>query len=246
MRTTMITAMLVVATTALFAPQATAQSSSGGWEYSIAPYMWASGMEGKMTIADIEGDLDVPFETIVENLDLALMAHYDMRNDRWVLTSDLIFVDLEHAEDVEGGTVTAGLDMTIFEVVVGYRVSPAVALLAGARWVDMGTSLQLSGEPEGDGSASKDWIDPLVGVQVFTPLSEKWWVGVRGDIGGFGVGSELSWQAYANLGLRVSRVTSLVLGYRALDIDYVDGELPHYVGLDLLVSGPQLGAVFTF
>jgi len=39
---------------------------------------------------------------------------------------------------------------------------------------------------------------------------------------------------------------SIVLGYHALDMDYEDGEGLHSVGLDLMVSGPQLGVVFSF
>ncbi len=49
-------------------------------------------------------DVDVPFSTIIDNLDMALMGHFDMRNDRWVIASDLVFVDLENSEDVTTGT----------------------------------------------------------------------------------------------------------------------------------------------
>lgn len=239
--------VLVVAGFLLGAPQATAQSSSNEWQFSIAPYLWAAAMDGTVTVADNEQDVEVPFSTIIDNLDLAFMGHFDMRNDRWVIASDLVFVDMEHEEDLTHGTATAGLDMTLLELVGGYRVSQAVALLAGVRWVDMGMSLKYSGEIENpDADVCKDWIDPLIGLHVWAPLSEKWWFGARADIGGFGVGSELSWQAYADIGFKVSRVTSLILGYHALDIDYEDGELPHYFGLDLLVSGPQLGVAFTF
>ncbi len=247
MKTKSLLALLVVTVVALAAPQAQAQSSSNDWQFAVAPYLWAAGMDGTMTIANLEQDIDVPFSTIIENLDLALMGHFDMRNERWVLSSDLIFVDLEHSEDLSRGTVTAGMDLTLFEVVGGYRVSPAVALLAGARWVDMGASLRYTGEIVNNGAdVGKSWIDPLVGVNVFTPLSDRWWLGLRGDVGGFGVGSELTWQAYADIGFKASNLVSIILGYHALDIDYEDGEGFHYVGLDVLVSGPQLGVVFTF
>lgn len=245
-------AMFAAAVATLVAPQAAAQSSSKEWTFNIAPYLWAAGMDGTMTIANTKEDVDVPFSTIIDNLDMALMGHFDMRNDRWVIASDLVFVDLGNDQDVTNGdhtlgTVTVGIDMTLFEVVGGYRVSPAVALLAGTRWVDMGGSFSYAGQVVGDDAdASTSWIDPLVGVNVFAPLSEKWWLGVRADVGGFGVGSELTWQAYADIGFKISRVISLVLGYHALDIDYEDGAGLHYFGMDMMVSGPQLGVVFTF
>ena len=241
-----VTLMICVAIT-LMTPSAVAQSSSNEWQFAIAPYLWAAGMDGTMKIAFVEQDLDVPFSDIIDNLDLAFMGHFDMRNERWVLSSDLIFVDLEDSRDLAQGTVTAGVDLTLFEVAGGYRVSPAVTLLAGARWVDMGASLGYSGEIlEEDVNANKSWIDPLAGVHVFAPLSERWWIGLRGDVGGFGVGSELTWQAYADVGFKASELITVFLGYHALDIDYEEGSGLQLIALDVLVSGPQLGVVFTF
>jgi len=240
-------ALVTTIAVTLVASQAVAQSSSNEWQFAVAPYLWLAGMDGTMTIAEQEQDIDVPFSDIIDNLDLALMGHFDMRNDRWVLMSDLIFVDLEDSEDLTGGTVTAGMDLTILEVAGGYRVSPAVALLAGARWVDMGASLRYSGEiVADDADAGESWIDPLVGVHVFAPLSEKWWFGFYGDVGGFGIGSELTWQAYADIGWRASHLVTIILGYRALDFDYETGDGLHFVGLDMMMSGPQLGVAFTF
>ena len=63
-----------------------------------------------------------------------------------------------------------------------------------------------------------------------------------------GSGSEprSTWQAYADIGFRASHLVSIVLGYRALDLDYEDGSGLDYINLDLLISGPQLGVVFSF
>ena len=241
--------LAAVASITLFSSAASAQSSSNGWHFAIAPYVWTSGMDGTLTIGDQQADIDVPFSDIWDNLDFALMGHFDMRNDRWVVLSDLIFVDLEDKQDLNRGTLKAGVDMTIFEAAGGYRVSPAVAFIAGARWIDTDASLRYSGQlVEPDADAGESWIDPLVGVNVFTPLSknEKWWFGAYGDIGGFGVGSQLTWELYANVGYRASHLVSIALGYRALDIDYEGGKGDRSADLDLLVSGPQLGVAFTF
>jgi len=239
--------MLAAAVFVLSTSSVAAQSSSDGWQVAIAPYLWAAGMDGTVAIADQQEDIDVPFSEIIEDLKFAFMGHFDMRNARWVLSSDLVFVDLEQEDEIANGTVTAGMELTLLEVAGGYRVSPAVSLLAGARWVDMGANLRYDGEIVGeDVSADKSWIDPLIGVHVFAPLSDRWWIGLRGDVGGFGVGSELTWQTYANIGWKASDLISIVLGYHALDMDYESDDRRVPVGVDLLVSGPQLGVVFTF
>lgn len=246
-------ALFAVAVVILVAPQAAAQSSSNEWQFAIAPYLWAAGMDGSMTIGGHEaGDGSVDFDNIIDSLDFAFMGHFDMRNEHWVISSDLLFMDLGGSRDyTEGddteGTVSTGFDTTLFELVGGYRVSPAVTLLAGARLVDMGMSIRWDGTLEDRHlDASKSFVDPLVGVHVFAPLSEKWWFGLRGDVGGFGVGSELTWQAYADIGFRVSHVVSILAGYHFLDIDFKSGTDVVTVDLDVLVSGPQLAVAFSF
>ena len=200
-----------------------------------------------MGIANFEENIDVPFSTIIDNLDLAFMGHFDMRSERWVVMSDLIFVDLEDRQERALGTLTAGLDLTLLEVAGGYRLSQVVSILAGLRWVDTDASLRYAGEIFDDGAdAGTSWIDPLVGVQVLTPLAERWWVSFSGDIGGFGVGTDLTWQAYANIGFKASDLVSIIVGYRAIDIDYEDDSRAQPVALDILLSGPQVGVAFVF
>jgi hypothetical protein len=247
MRSKVLHVLAAVSVMVLAAPAVVAQSDSGGWEYTVAPYLWAAGMDGSLTVAAIEADVDVPFDTIIENLDLALMGHFEMRNLRWVLSSDLIYVNLEDSVDVAQGTATATVEETLLELAGGYRVTPAVALLVGARWVDLSTGLGYAG-PIAGGSvdASKSWVDPFVGAHFAAPLSKRWWLGVHGDVGGFGVGSELAWQAYANLGFRPSELVSLILGYRIIDMDYEEGSGIEHFHYDLQIDGPLLGVAFHF
>ncbi len=247
MRSQALLALLAVGLMTLAAPQAVAQSGSNAWEFAIAPYLFAAGMDGSITVKGIDQDVDYPFSDVISDLDFAAMVHFDMRNERWVLSSDLIYVDLESSTDVALGTATATVKQTLFEVAGGYRVSPVLTLLAGARWVDLEGGIRYTGEVIGeDVDDGKSWIDPFVGVGLMAPLSERWWLGARGDIGGFGVGSEMAWQAYANIGFRASKVVSIILGYRAIDMDYEDGSRHDLFRYDMLISGPQIGVAFSF
>lgn len=240
-------AALGAAVVILAAPQAGAQSGSDSWDFSIAPYLIAAGMDGSITVKGIEADVDVPFSDIVDNLDFAAMVRFDMRNERWVLSSDLFYVDLEGNKDAALGTASVVVQQTLFEVAGGYRISPAFTLLAGARWVDLETGIRYADEfAEREVDAGKSWVDPFIGIQVMAPLTQRWWLGARGDIGGFGVGSEMAWQAYADLGFRVSDLVSVFLGYRAIDMDYEDGSGRDLFRYDMLIAGPQIGVTFSF
>jgi len=59
---------------------------------------------------------------------------------------------------------------------------------------------------------------------------------VKGDIGGFDVGSELTWQAYAGLEYQFPNSMYAALGYRALSVDYSSGGFTY----DMVTSGPQI------
>ena len=240
-------ALLGAAVVTLAVPEAAAQSGSDSWEFAIVPYLVAAGMDGSMTVKGIEADVDVPFSDIIDKLDFAAMAHFEMKNEHWELSSDLFYVNLEGTDDVALGTGSATIEQTLFEVAGGYRVSPVVTLLAGARWVDLGTALRYTGQVvEGEVDEGKSWIDPFVGIHVMAPLAERWWVGARGDIGGFGIGSETAWQTYANIGFRASDLVSVILGYRAIDMDYEDGSGRDLFRYDMLIAGPQIGVAFSF
>jgi hypothetical protein len=242
-----VLALLGAVVMTVAASQAAAQSSSDSWEFAVVPYLVAAGMNGSITVRGVEADVDVPFSDIIDNLDFATMAYFQMKNERWLLSSDLFYVDLEGNDDVASGTATAVVQQTLFEVAGGYRVSPVWTLLAGARWVDLENRIRYTGEIlDEDVKAGKSWIDPFVGFHIMAPLSQHWWFGARGDIGGFGVGSDIAWQAYADVGFRASKVVSVVLGYRAIDMDYEDGGGRGLFRYDMLIAGPQIGVAFRF
>ena len=87
--------------------------------------------------------------------------------------------------------------------------------------------------------------NPLVGVNVVAQLTERWAVRAEADIGGFGVGSDLTWNAQAIVTYRWTVGGYDVLagaGYRALYWDYQDGDF----AWDVTMSGPMLGAAVRF
>jgi hypothetical protein len=62
------------------------------------------------------------------------------------------------------------------------------------------------------------------------------------DVGGFGVGSDTSWEAIATLNYRLRDWLWLRAGYRHLEVDYEDGGFVH----DVQMSGPMMGAGLQF
>ena len=69
----------------------------------------------------------------------------------------------------------------------------------------------------------KDWVDPFFGIRAQWNINQHFFVAGRADVGGFGVGSDLTWQAAASLGWQINEAWSSEIGYRHMDTDYADG-----------------------
>ena len=69
-------------------------------------------------------------------------------------------------------------------------------------------------------SLGKNWFDPYVGLAGRYNFSGPFYLIAKVDVGGFGVGSQLTWQGYGALGCQLSRRVYSEAGYRYLYVDY--------------------------
>jgi hypothetical protein len=92
-----------------------------------------------------------------------------------------------------------------------------------------------------------EWVDPVVGGRVRHMFASGSEFNLEGDVGGFGAGSDFSWQAVATYGFDVNVFNTTmrsVLGYRALSVDYSQNDAHGRSGLDWIQHGPVLGVAF--
>jgi hypothetical protein len=139
------------------------------------------------------------------------------------------------------------LDQSALEVDVGYEVFERLTVYGGLRYNDLSVNVDTSG-PLGTRSADMDenWVDPVIGAHYTIPFADEWSFTVRGDIGGFGVGSDFAWQGVGTLRWQVSERIGVLGAYRYIDMDYDNGEGSGYFEYDMSLSGPAIGVVFTF
>lgn len=91
-------------------------------------------------------------------------------------------------------------------------------------------------------SKSDDWWDPYIGLRARYNFTPKVYAIARADIGGFGVGSDLMWQAEAAVGVQLTTNMYAELGYRALSFDYSGNGLTD----DTITHGIQLTSGIEF
>jgi hypothetical protein len=94
------------------------------------------------------------------------------------------------------------------------------------------------------------WVDPVFGVRVRHQSTPHQEFTVRGDIGGFGLGSQFSWQAVAvysySWDLDGGQKLAALLGFRALGVNYSSGSGLDAVGINETLYGPIIGVSYRF
>ena len=96
-----------------------------------------------------------------------------------------------------------------------------------------------------------EWVDPLVGLRLRHEFADGGELFVRADVGGFGVGSDFSWNAIAGYSWECQckpfgTTMRGVIGYRALYTDYTEGAGNRRFEWDMTIFGPVVGASFLF
>jgi len=218
-------------------------ADAGGLEYSITPFLWGSALNGTIGLGAVEGTIDVSFSDLASNLDMAVPIHFEARGPVWTLLAEVNFVSL--SSDLATGAGTGGVDMLTAELMSGWQWTDSVELLFGTRYTDLDSELVLRGIPRLPSrkfSASQSWIDPVVGIRYAGPISRKWEFSLRFDVGGFGLGSDFTWNLRTAFTVNVSDVTAIALGWHSYDVDYERNDFVY----DMLQQGPEMGVRFKF
>jgi hypothetical protein len=218
-----------------------ANADDGEWQHMAIPYFLGAGMSGDVTVLGRSADVDQSFGEILDHLEFGFMGHFEAENDKWVVLSDFFYVGL----GAQPPLVTVDINQYIVEGGFGRKFGKNFTLLAGARFNRLDAKLgfrigPLGLEVEGD----QNFLDPYVGARVVAPLSDRFALYVRGDIGGFGVGSDFAWYFNPALGIDLSHNISLFVFYRIDHIDYENDD--EQFKFDVSISGPGAGIGFRF
>jgi phospholipid N-methyltransferase len=87
---------------------------------------------------------------------------------------------------------------------------------------------------------TETWVDPMIVARIKSRPDKKFVYQLRGDIGGFGIGSELAWEVQAYAGYRFSKLFQLTGGYRVISLDYTKGSGDSRFLYDVNTFGPVI------
>ncbi len=220
------------------------------WKNFAALYGWSQAINGDLKVKGVENNLDVTYSDTFSALKFFFMGHYEGMKGHWGILFDLSYTQLEKSNDHPGGLVPGTRQMKInqslIELAVPYRLTwkPVVAdVFVGGRYNYNYTELGIPSRPV-TVSDTVSWVDPFVGGRIFIPLDKKWYIGLRGDIGGFGIGnaSDLALNGNASINWQINELFSLSAGYRAYYLKYNSGDNEW----NATQHGPWFGIGFSF
>ena len=232
--------VIILALATALLPWALRAEETNQWTFDLSLYGLAAGMSGNVAVKGVPADVDVGFDKVWENLKFGAMGSARVGYGPWALSTEVIYMDLEAGK----GPFTATAQQWLVQPALEYRVCPYFAAYAGTRYnnINLGLKGPLGISPSG----TQDWWDPIVGGLVSLPIWKTISFHVKGDIGGFGVGSDLTWQAYPYFNWQISKLASVQAGYRLLYTDYETGSGLNRFKYDMLTSGPQVGFTLHF
>lgn len=229
------------------------------WQYSATIYLWGAGIQGETPSG---AEVDVGFDTLISNVNMAFMGAFEARRNQWSFGADLVHLNVG-AND--GGTVplrrasgaTTDLDVAAGVETKGWVINLAGAynlvdtdkarldVLAGARYLDLRLDFSLALASPGlfgvarDFSASQTSWDAIVGVKGRLNLGGPWHLPYYLDLG---TGqSDFTWQAAGGVGYSFGQGEVSLL-YRHASWDFGSGE-----SLDnISFSGPLLAGTWHF
>jgi hypothetical protein len=219
----------------------TAGAASPTWEFQITAYGWATGLTGTVGVRNLPPvGVNLSPLDVLGNLNGALMGSFSAKNGQWLLLGDLMWAKLGDDAIVKpaapapivpilpGTRINLDLRQVMASAIVGYRLpigGPELELYAtaGVRYQQL--SAQATAAPglipavfSRDGGVN--WADPIVGIAAHWKVSNRWFVNVIADAGGFGVASNFTAQGLLAVGYNWTPSVSTALGYRAIYTDY--------------------------
>jgi opacity protein-like surface antigen len=238
---------LSVCVVATLLPLASYADDSNEWRFQITPYLWMAGLEGKVKPVRASPTLNVnkSFSEILDNVDAAMFLTGTARYGRYIVHGDFSHVVTSDSASLPMNvSARAKVRQTSMTLTGGYSWSLGQAsnvdLMAGMRAWKINAKAQVS--VLGSARSDTSFVDPIIAARWRYDINPRWSTLLYMDVGGFGVGSDSTWQVMGAVNYQLARNTHLSLGYRELSVDY-DAKGKR---LDFRQGGPLVGVTFTF
>ena len=229
-----------------------ALASEPGNHWTVAPYLWAPHLHGRVGLGPVEVPLDVSSGELAGGVSSGAMGLLRWSDDRQFVYLEGIsmrFTDKEFApffdQSVEAELAFAELGYgRHYSVNVDFPVRGAMVLspYVGLRRVEMdvGVDSQFLGL-----RAEEQWLDPALGIIVQGPLYGRLDYAIKLDGAGFDIDRNHYWSGTAGLMLAATDSLGVVATWRVTSFSANPGG-GNDLKLRLRGSGPEIGITYSF
>ena len=240
----------------------TVAAQTNKWTFLVEPYVMFPNMNGTLGIGVLpNAEIDASTSDIFSNLKMGFMLNLEASNGTWAVGSDVLYMKLgtqkvRSKELINGSVISANGELEAkqlgWEVSGLRRVTPWLELGLGILVNSINADLEITRNEIGGStstiskSKTETWVDPMVVTRVKSKPGEKFIYHFRGEIGGFGIGSDLAWQIQAYAGYRFSKLFQITGGYRLISLDYESGSDQDRFMYNVDTSGPVIRFGFNF
>ena len=232
-------------------------AAPGGWQFTIAPYLWAPRTEIDLTLGPLTRSTTIEFfDDVVDNLNLGFTGHFEANWREWTGLLDLLYLKLGKDETTAAGIQTdLDYEQLFFEFGGTYRFATlpvgrtgriTLEALAGGRLMYVDAELTIGAQSR---SRSTTLVDPMFGGRIAYHITDTVALWFRGDVAGFGISdsqSELTYNLIAGLNWRFTHVAAAFVGWRYMHVDVEKGTGVGTLDVDVSFNGPFLGVNFYF
>jgi hypothetical protein len=227
-----------------------AAGSESDWRWSVAPYLWASGID--ITIKDqgtLVGGAAADFSGLVDQTEIGfqLIAEGGPEGGKWNVFTDVTYFEIAGGDTVNA--VDVDLDTDAFFLDIGGVYSPAgigtgIHFLGGVRHQKIDTNIKIvvPGDPVVNILQEDRFTDVLIGARYRFILADKWSLKLRGDVSTGD--TEHTWTVEGLFGYQFGKDKDkkFLFGYRHREVEVeVDG-----LTQEIEMSGPIFAINFNF
>jgi len=217
-------------------------SSESPWEVRIGIPGWVPTISGDFGLRGVTSSVDINVLDDLSEIDGLFVLSAYIRYQRWEIFGDGFYVNVSDSvtvPDLLSTTADLSLKSGFAQGFLGYRVIDCpkgnLSIFAGARYNYMGGDLHVfdNGDPRfpvlrlalgiPDNlkvSASRSWVDPVVGVKGKVHLWKPISLFAKADVGGFGLNSGTAYAINGGLEFQITRYIWLQTGWSYLKNDY--------------------------
>lgn len=244
----------------------TGPSATTGTWVLIAPYGWIAGINGQVGIGNRVVNIDLTPGQVLSHLgsvDGALMLHAEVGKGDWGFILDGNLIRASTSVTTAPAQVDVSLQQTLIEALGMYRLLEAsdvlvdgksltVDLLGGGRYYQFANGFTVHpfnpALPAIPAEITSSWVDMVLGGRARVPVTTSLDAFARADVGGFGIGSSstLAWNVIAGLDWKMTSCSSLVIGYREMNINKFSGSGLTPFGFNAKLYGPFMAVAFQF